>query len=101
MEMASKTVDEEDADIIVSTAHKAKGREWRAVKIGNDFQPPSGEDEMPSNAELMLAYVAVTRAKRKLDVGALDWINSYIRVLNKEVDNVETPSTLVSAATSA
>jgi AAA domain/UvrD-like helicase C-terminal domain len=98
MNLANNTVGEDEADVIVSTAHKAKGREWRAVKIGNDFTPPSGEDEEPSRAELMLAYVAVTRAKKKLDVGALDWVDSYVKLLRKEVDNVQKTSTVVSTA---
>ncbi|MGW1888630.1 hypothetical protein ACWCP0_42155, partial [Streptomyces sp. NPDC001970] len=31
--------DEPQADVIVSTAHKAKGREWPTVKIADDFTP--------------------------------------------------------------
>lgn len=64
---------EGDADLIVSTAHKAKGREWDAVKIANDFKVPE-EGETPSRQELMLAYVAVTRAKMVLDQGGLAWV---------------------------
>ena len=33
MNVADKAVDEKYADIIVSTAHKSKGREWSSVKI--------------------------------------------------------------------
>jgi len=29
--------DERDSDLIVSTAHKAKGRQWARVRIANDF----------------------------------------------------------------
>lgn len=87
-DMASQTKDEGDADVIVSTAHKAKGREWRAVKIGNDFQPPQSEDEELSRPEMMLAYVAVTRAKKKLDVGTLEWVDSYVKLLRKNHNEV-------------
>jgi hypothetical protein len=66
------TVKEHEADLVVSTAHKAKGREWNSVRIASDFAPPE-EGEQPSRPELMLLYVAVTRAKLTLDHGALAW----------------------------
>ncbi|WP_367658063.1 UvrD-helicase domain-containing protein, partial [Streptomyces sp. TG1A-8] len=72
---------EDTADVTVSTVHKAKGREWPAVRIGEDFTPPE-EDElgrpgriMPSEARL--AYVAVTRARHQLDIGGLAWISEH------------------------
>lgn len=77
--VCQNSVDEKSADIIVSTAHKAKGREWDHVRISNDFTAPE-EGEEPSRPELMLAYVAVTRAKITLDQGALAWINDYVQV---------------------
>lgn len=60
------------AELIVSTAHKAKGLEWSTVRIGDDFTPPA-DGELVERAELMLAYVAVTRAQNALDRGSLDW----------------------------
>lgn len=60
------------AELIVSTAHKAKGLEWSTVRIGSDFAPPL-EGEKPDRSELMLAYVAVTRAQQHLDRGSLYW----------------------------
>lgn len=71
------SVDEESADIIVSTAHKAKGREWNVVRIANDFKAPE-KDKMPSPAELMLCYVSVTRAKLVLDRAGLSWIDALV-----------------------
>lgn len=66
------------ADLLVVTAHKAKGLEWDSVRIGPDFKAPrrgkDGKVVMPGDEELRLAYVAVTRAKRNLDPGSLDWI---------------------------
>ena len=59
---------ESDADVIVSTAHKAKGREWDRVRIGQDFPI---EREKLGPAELRLIYVAVTRAKLALDMAAI------------------------------
>jgi hypothetical protein len=56
---------EANADLIVSTAHKAKGREWDSVRLGPDF-PAIAEGE-----ELRLLYVAVTRARYLLDLTAV------------------------------
>ncbi|MEU5134599.1 MULTISPECIES: UvrD-helicase domain-containing protein [Streptomyces] len=78
---------ESQAEIIVSTAHKAKGREWNVVKIAADFAPPKDTDEQDDAGrpvpgpvepgEARLAYVAVTRARRRLDIGGLAWINDH------------------------
>lgn len=72
---------EDSADLVISTGHKAKGREWDRVLIGADFKPFPRKD--PATGELkdpemtdearMLAYVAVTRAKLRLDPSGLDW----------------------------
>ena len=64
---------------MVTTAHKAKGLEWDAVVIADDFPQPSLEEDedgnvtkvLPDAENLRLAYVAVTRAKRALNVGSL------------------------------
>lgn len=73
---------ESSADVVISTAHKAKGREWNRVRIGDDFRPPKKDDDggpgEPSPTEAMLAYVAVTRAKTALHRGSLEWIDQYI-----------------------
>lgn len=66
---------EANADLVVSTAHKSKGREWGRVKLASDFvrQPREGQEEPPppTPEELRLQYVAVTRASRHLDHTAL------------------------------
>ncbi|WP_067783486.1 UvrD-helicase domain-containing protein [Actinomyces vulturis] len=56
----------EQAEVIFSTAHRAKGKEFDHVLLGKDFRTPI--DEM-SEEELMLLYVAVSRAKKSLDLG--------------------------------
>ncbi|MFI5682340.1 UvrD-helicase domain-containing protein [Streptomyces sp. NPDC051636] len=67
-------------ELVVSTAHKAKGREWDRVRIGPDFPQPSedenGELVLPAAEELRLAYVTVTRAKERLEIGSLGWVHS-------------------------
>jgi superfamily I DNA/RNA helicase len=72
LEVCDASVNEDSADVIVSTAHKAKGREWNHVRIANDFKEPE-EGADPSRPEMMLLYVAVTRAKLVLDNAALSW----------------------------
>lgn len=55
---------EKDADIVISTAHKSKGREWNRVNLAADFPTKS----KCSDSDRKLLYVAVTRAKHLLDV---------------------------------
>lgn len=57
---------ERDADVIVSTAHKAKGREWPTVRVAADFEAPEF-GPMP-DPEWRLLYVAATRASSLLDI---------------------------------
>lgn len=72
---------EEAADLVLSTGHKAKGREWIAVRIADDFKPnPRRDPETGAMSEpvmtdeaRMLAYVAVTRAQLRLDPTGLNW----------------------------
>jgi superfamily I DNA/RNA helicase len=58
---------EEDADVILSTAHKAKGREWESVRLASDFVSSTGSDPIAAS-EVRLFYVAMTRAKERLIV---------------------------------
>jgi antirestriction protein ArdC len=74
--------EEDEIDVIVTTAHKSKGLQWNNVRIFDDFWGPrtnkkTGELEMPVDEELRLAYVALTRAQKKLDPGPLNWIKEY------------------------
>ncbi|MET0365505.1 MAG: UvrD-helicase domain-containing protein [Sphingobium sp.] len=66
---------EADAQIIVSTAHKAKGREFDTVVVLDDFELPSTQVKRRQAAPAMagetdqminLLYVASTRATRRL-----------------------------------
>ena len=64
------------ADLVYSTAHKAKGLEWDQVVIGDDFvdvfkpsEQGSGKpSRKPTDEEFNLLYVAVTRARKRLEV---------------------------------
>lgn len=86
-------VAEQRAESIVSTAHKAKGREWASVQIADDFPEPKKHDDHGrpasiSKVDAMLAYVAVTRARQQLDRGGLAWIDRY---LDNPTTNATTP----------
>ncbi|WP_329394071.1 AAA family ATPase [Streptomyces lydicus] len=82
-----RLVPEEAAEVTVSTAHRAKGREWASVRIADDFTAPDDLDERDEDGapvpgpidldEARLAYVAVTRARSLLDIGGLSWINTH------------------------
>lgn len=60
-----------NADIVLTTAHKAKGKEWKNVIIADDF-PINKKSTNPmhemSDMELNLLYVACTRAIENLDL---------------------------------
>ncbi|MFF3459670.1 UvrD-helicase domain-containing protein [Streptomyces sp. NPDC002730] len=78
---------EAHADVTISTAHRAKGREWANVRIATDFTPPKDTDQRDENGrplpgpiddgEARLAYVAVTRTRSRLDLGGLSWIHDH------------------------
>lgn len=64
---------EADADVTVSTGHKAKGREWGRVRLADDFLPRVSADPknaFASDGELRVLYVAATRAMSALEVSA-------------------------------
>jgi len=83
----TQLVPEQHAQVTVSTAHKAKGREWPRVKIAEDFTPPQDTDQQDDagqavpgpidDADARLAYVAVTRTRTRLDLGGLSWIHDH------------------------
>jgi superfamily I DNA/RNA helicase len=71
---------EEVPDVIVSTAHRAKGLEWDDVSIGDDWPDLSDEDkekEALNPEALRLAYVAASRARKNLSLGSLGWVRDF------------------------
>ncbi|MFB4276066.1 UvrD-helicase domain-containing protein [Nonomuraea sp. MTCD27] len=71
LRVVDQLVDESNADVVISTAHRAKGREWDTVRLAADWGEPYGPDGKLDRGEAMLTYVAVTRAKDVLDCRAL------------------------------
>lgn len=75
----------DEAAIMLSTAHKAKGMEWDSVVLSNDFQPIEahydkalGRMVPPPQEEINLLYVAMTRALRALEPNdaLLGWLRA-------------------------
>lgn len=59
---------EQDAEVVLSTAHKSKGRQWHSVQIAPDFRM---DPDKVGDAERRLLYVALTRAQYQLDIDAI------------------------------
>lgn len=55
---------EKAAKVVLSTAHKSKGRQWSSVRLGGDFPQDLA---LMADEEIRLMYVAVTRAQLVLD----------------------------------
>ena len=70
--LAERSAEQGVADYVISTVHRAKGLEWKRVRVANDFRL-RGDDgsPMPDEDELRLLYVAVTRPQHVLDISEL------------------------------
>lgn len=83
IKVVDSLVPESRATVTVSTAHKAKGREWNDVLIApGGFREPKPDEDgsqgVIGREDAMLAYVAVTRAKTTLDREGLAWVDYYV-----------------------
>jgi hypothetical protein len=88
------TDDIEDADIVVSTTHRAKGLEWDIVLLDEDFPDifdPERVDPDQVGDELNLLYVAVTRARKILILNTL--VQSIIVRAHRAAKLAQTKST--------
>ena len=83
-----EVVPEDAAYVVISTAHKAKGREWPWVVLHSDFRAFAGEPEdnpghywaLPEEARLQ--YVAITRATHVLDLSACTDLPASVAALS-------------------
>jgi len=79
----------QNADITITTAHKAKGLEWPSIRLANDFKVPNNEDGLPSLEETNILYVAASRALHNLDLSQCDACSQNSFMLAKDIkDNV-------------
>lgn len=83
--------------VVVSTMHRAKGLEWRKVRIGRDVAGPRIDPDTwslrdPDPAEMMLNYVAATRAQWELEPGVLREWQSAEAAVETAVSSVTTAS---------
>jgi len=56
----------DDFDVILTTAHKSKGLEWKNVVLTDDFLHPGSPNFTSTDANLL--FVASTRAQETLDI---------------------------------
>ena len=82
-------VSEKEADIVLSTIHKSKGREWNNVTIEDDFTifDDNNLDSVLAleKEELNILYVAITRAKKGLYMSA--GVSEFYNKLAERVNN--------------
>lgn len=70
--LAQRSVHEAQADYVISTVPRAKGLEWKRVKVANDFRLRGADGSpVPDDDEIRLLYVAMTRAQHVLDISEL------------------------------
>jgi len=73
----NSTGEPEEADIIISTCHRAKGLEWDVVVLAEDFPDIFDAEKLNDEQrvdELNLLYVACTRAKKILVINTITQI---------------------------
>ncbi len=66
-QLRTETVEAAAAQVVLTTCHKAKGREWSTVTCAGDFRWPRYADD---REEAHLLYVALTRARHVLHADA-------------------------------
>lgn len=80
LEAVQQAVPEPEAEVVISTGHKSKGREWKRVRLDADFPVPIAIDPVTGNRtlrkeEVRLAYVVVTRTIEDLDSRSLEYLD--------------------------
>ena len=68
--IASACTSPEEADVTLSTAHRAKGLEGDKVRLSDDFEilrsQAEGKEKLFGQEEVNLLYVGVTRARESV-----------------------------------
>ena len=86
--ITQQTVEPDQASIVLTTAHKAKGLEWDNVLLLDDFTPLLKDDTLldPTGTEAdeyNLIYVAMTRARINLRFHKKSDIPAFIRLYQR------------------
>ena len=86
--LREKAVEPDQAQVTLTTAHKAKGLEWDHVLLMDDFTPLMQDDKLKSSQgadpdEYNLIYVAMTRARINLRFHKESDIPAFIRLYQK------------------
>jgi F-box protein 18 (helicase) len=85
--ITERAVDEKQAEVVLTTAHKAKGLEWPDVTLADDFPDlmmggePISKDDLEAD-EFNLIYVSLTRAMDRLRLApgcSLQALLAYVR----------------------
>lgn len=74
--------DEKRSRVILTTAHRSKGREWKNVVIAPDFDPVierARDNRRLWDPEMNLLYVAATRAMGCLEIHC-EWLRSLLKL---------------------
>lgn len=91
--MESMETSESDADVVLSTIHKSKGRQWDSVLMDwTGDAIPKAKTHTAANDELMLFYVGATRAKRKLIIPTEVFVN--LTIMNPSYKFADIPNLL-------
>ncbi|MCG8566540.1 MAG: UvrD-helicase domain-containing protein [Desulfobacterales bacterium] len=83
-----RAVDVDQAGVVLTTAHKAKGLEWDNVLLMDDFTPLMQDDRLKDSKgtdpdEYNLIYVAMTRARINLRFHKQSDIPAFIRLYQR------------------
>lgn len=79
--LAQRQTPEAQADYVISTVHRAKGLEWKRVRVVNDFRFKIENGRLTlDDDEMRLLYVALTRAEHVLDLS--DLRDELLRLFN-------------------
>jgi hypothetical protein len=85
--VAARCVHPSRADLVVSTVHKVKGMEWPTVSLDSHLVPEQSDGKTAdgSKGELMVCYVAATRAQEVLDATAVEGYHGRRRARSEAV----------------
>ena len=87
--ISEKAVDAKDAEVVLTTAHKAKGLEWNNVLMLGDFPSFVEENKLIDSVDLEpdefnICYVAMTRAISRLRFDKGSSLPNFIKIVQPQ-----------------